>query len=121
VEEVLIDVMLEERSVGRFCGRRCWFMGRRFSTATTTRGGLRSAPNDGQRFKEEAQVQAVFEEVALAQPHRRWLAQKRAALQRGGTSEQGAALHGNCEQGARERRVVHASQAEQHKDKVQLT
>jgi hypothetical protein len=96
-------------------------VGRRFSAATTTRGGLRSAPNDGQRFGEEAQVRAVFEEVALAQPHQRWLTQKRVALQRGGTSEQGTALHGNCEQGARERRVVRASQADQHKDKAQLT
>jgi hypothetical protein len=75
------------------------------------RGGLRLALRGGQRFGEEAQVRAVLEEVALAQPDRRWLARKRAALQCGSVAEQGTMLCGNCEQGARERRVVRASQA----------
>jgi hypothetical protein len=38
----------------------------------------------------------VLKEVALAQPDRRWLAWRRAALQRGGVAEKGAALRGNC-------------------------
>jgi hypothetical protein len=45
------------------------------------RGGLRSAPSSGQWFREEVQVRSALEEVALAQPDRRWLAQKCAALQ----------------------------------------
>jgi hypothetical protein len=65
------------------------------------RGGLRSAPIGGQRFGEEAQVWAVLEEVALAQPDRRWLAQKCAVLQCDSVAEQGAALRGNCEQGCK--------------------
>jgi hypothetical protein len=63
------------------------------------RGGLWSAPSGGQRFGEEAQVQVVLKEVALAQPKRRWLAWKRAVLQRGGAVEQGTVLRSNYEQG----------------------
>jgi hypothetical protein len=62
-------------------------------------GGLRSALSGGQQFGEEAQDRVVLEEVALAQPDRRRLAQKCAALQRGGMAEQGMTLHSNCEQG----------------------
>jgi hypothetical protein len=63
------------------------------------RGGLRSTPSGGQRFGEEAQVRAVLEEAALAQPDRRWLAQECAVLQCGGAAEQGVALRSNYEQG----------------------
>jgi hypothetical protein len=52
-------------------------------------GWLRSASSAGQQFGEEAQVWAVLEEVALAQPDRWWLARMCAALQRGGAAEQG--------------------------------
>jgi hypothetical protein len=91
VEEIHIGVMLVERSVGRFCGWRCQSAGRHFSTATVARGGLRSALSGGQRFREEARVWAVLEEVALAQLDRRWLARKCTALQCGGAVEQGGA------------------------------
>jgi hypothetical protein len=39
MEEILIGVMVVERSVGRFRGRRCRSMGRHFSMATMARGG----------------------------------------------------------------------------------
>jgi hypothetical protein len=60
----------------------------------------------------------VLEEVALAQSNRRWLSRKRTVLQRGG-----AALHDNCEQGARERErePCELLKLEQHEGKALLT
>ncbi len=98
-EEFGAQAVLAVASAGRFHGRRCRSAWRRFSAATAARGGLRSAPSGDQRFGEEAQDQAVLEEVALAQPDRRRLVRKCAVLQRGGAAEQGTTLRGNCEQG----------------------
>ncbi len=79
---------------------------------------MRSAPSGDQRFGEEAQDQAVLEEVALAQPDRRRLVRKCAVLQRGGVAEQGTTLRGNCEQGCEREESRALLRLEQREDKA---